>query len=124
MRKSKTVLTVTTLVLFIFFYSCSQVTGVKEAAVSAQTPESQVEHGKYLVSSMGCNDCHSPKVMTPQGPVPDSTRLLSGHPADEMVLGSIHNGPQSTKGNICFAAECKPRATKRSATDIDPGGRE
>ena len=29
----------------------------------------------------GCNDCHSPKLMTPQGPQPDPARLLSGHPA-------------------------------------------
>jgi hypothetical protein len=33
----------------------------------------------------GCNDCHSPKVMTAMGPVPDTTRLLSGHPADEKL---------------------------------------
>jgi hypothetical protein len=32
---------------------------------------------------MGCNDCHSPKVMDPAlGLVPDTTRLLSGQPAD------------------------------------------
>jgi mono/diheme cytochrome c family protein len=40
-----------------------------------------VARGKYLVTLGGCNDCHSPKVFTPTGPVPDSTRLLSGHPA-------------------------------------------
>jgi hypothetical protein len=31
---------------------------------------------------MGCNHCHSPKVFGPMGPVPDTTRLLSGHPSD------------------------------------------
>ena len=41
-----------------------------------------VARGAYLVSFGGCNDCHSPKVFTPQGPVPDTTRLLSGYPAD------------------------------------------
>jgi len=41
----------------------------------------RIERGRYLVSIGGCNDCHSPKVMTPMGPVPDTTRLLSGHPA-------------------------------------------
>ena len=40
-----------------------------------------VERGKYLVMVGGCNDCHSPKIMTPAGPVPDTTRLLSGHPS-------------------------------------------
>ncbi len=40
-----------------------------------------ISRGKYLVTVGGCNDCHSPKVFTAMGPVPDSTRLLSGHPA-------------------------------------------
>ncbi len=40
-----------------------------------------VERGKYLVMIGGCNDCHTPKVEGPGGaPVPDSARLLSGHP--------------------------------------------
>jgi Cytochrome c len=44
-----------------------------------------VERGHYLVTIAGCNDCHSPKKMTPNGPVPDEARLLSGHPADEKL---------------------------------------
>jgi hypothetical protein len=44
---------------------------------------SQVERGKYLVMVGGCNDCHTPKIMTPQGPVLDTTRLLSGHPSSQ-----------------------------------------
>lgn len=40
-----------------------------------------VARGKYLVTIMGCNDCHTPwTVMTPDGPEPDYTRTLSGHP--------------------------------------------
>ena len=38
--------------------------------------------GKYLVTVAGCNDCHSPKTMTAQGPIPDQSKLLSGHPAE------------------------------------------
>jgi hypothetical protein len=52
------------------------------AALPTPTP---VERGKYLVSILGCHDCHSPKVFTEQGPVPDQSRLLSGHPADVPV---------------------------------------
>jgi hypothetical protein len=40
-----------------------------------------VERGKYLVMVGGCNDCHSPKIFTPAGPINDTTRLLSGFPA-------------------------------------------
>ncbi len=41
--------------------------------------------GKYLVTVGGCNDCHSPKIFTQQGPVEDTTRLLSGHPASDKI---------------------------------------
>jgi hypothetical protein len=41
-----------------------------------------VKRGEYLVNSMGCADCHSPKNMTPDGPQEDKTRILSGHPAE------------------------------------------
>lgn len=45
--------------------------------------EAQVARGQYLVNVSGCNDCHTPKVYTPDGmPVPDERRLLSGHPQD------------------------------------------
>jgi mono/diheme cytochrome c family protein len=47
--------------------------------VSAQ-PEAKVARGKYLVSIMGCNDCHTPWKMGPNGPEPDLERYLSGHP--------------------------------------------
>jgi len=40
----------------------------------------QVAHGKYLVTIMGCNDCHTPLKMGPHGPERDTSRLLSGHP--------------------------------------------
>ena len=43
---------------------------------------SPVERGRYLVGALGCQDCHTPKVLGPGGcPVSDTTRLLSGHPA-------------------------------------------
>jgi len=50
------------------------------AAEAKPAPADAVARGKYLVSVLGCNDCHSPKRMAPEGPVVDTTRLLSGHP--------------------------------------------
>jgi hypothetical protein len=47
--------------------------------------EEMVQKGKFLVAVGDCNICHSPKVMTNMGPMPDTTRLLSGHPADDKV---------------------------------------
>lgn len=39
-----------------------------------------VSRGKYLVSIMGCNDCHTPWKMGAKGPEPDVSLYLSGHP--------------------------------------------
>jgi mono/diheme cytochrome c family protein len=47
--------------------------------------KAMIGHGKYLVIFGGCDDCHSPKVFGPMGPMPDTTRLLSGHPADSKL---------------------------------------
>ena len=41
-----------------------------------------LDRGKYLVTIMGCHDCHTPKKMGPRGPEPDLTRLLSGCPQE------------------------------------------
>jgi hypothetical protein len=46
------------------------------------TELSPAERGKYLVMAGGCGDCHSPKVFSANGPVPDVARLLSGYPAN------------------------------------------
>ena len=40
----------------------------------------RVERGRYLVNAGACNDCHTPWVLGPEGPMPDPTRTLSGHP--------------------------------------------
>lgn len=40
----------------------------------------RIERGKYLVTIMSCNDCHTPFKVGPNGPEPDMSRMLSGHP--------------------------------------------
>jgi mono/diheme cytochrome c family protein len=40
-----------------------------------------LERGKYLVTIAGCNDCHTPFKMGDNGPEPDMSRMLSGHPS-------------------------------------------
>lgn len=42
------------------------------------TQQELIARGKYLVTTGGCDDCHTPKIYTANGPVPDTTRLLSG----------------------------------------------
>jgi mono/diheme cytochrome c family protein len=51
------------------------------AALGAdKAKDPRVERGKYLVSTMGCNDCHTPLKMGANGPEPDMSRMLTGHP--------------------------------------------
>jgi len=54
------------------------VAGVAPALAADASP--QVKRGEFIVKSGGCNDCHTPLRMGPNGPEPDMTRMLSGHP--------------------------------------------
>ena len=62
-------------------FACNTTTPLPETT----TPVVSVERGENLVTTLGCNDCHSPKMMTPMGPAIDSGRMLSGHSAEEML---------------------------------------
>jgi len=66
---------ITGLGLIFLIFACQ-----KAGENRAMSNEELVKKGAYLVTLGGCNDCHSPKKMTPQGPVPDENLLLSGHP--------------------------------------------
>jgi mono/diheme cytochrome c family protein len=70
---------------------CSFAAFGADKSSDAKRLKAMIERGRYLVTLAGCNDCHSPKVFTPMGPVPDTSRLLSGAPADAKVP-EIPNG--------------------------------
>ncbi|HEX2061501.1 MAG TPA: diheme cytochrome c-553 [Thermoanaerobaculia bacterium] len=42
--------------------------------------QARIKRGEYLVTVVGCHDCHTPFKMGPKGPEPDMSRALSGHP--------------------------------------------
>lgn len=46
----------------------------------AQAAADKVQRGQYLVNTGGCHDCHTPMKMGANGPEPDMSRMLSGHP--------------------------------------------
>jgi cytochrome c553 len=74
-----------TLVLTIFLSLVTSLIVVVDAGRSFAADKVSAKRGEYLVNLGSCNDCHSPKIMTPQGPVPDRNRLLSGQPAGEKL---------------------------------------
>lgn len=77
---SYSILSAAFLFLAVFTFQCGQ---------SEQTGQTsavdKVKRGEYLVTVGGCNDCHTPKIYSEKGMEFDSTRLLSGHPADEQL---------------------------------------
>lgn len=60
-------------------------TPTQSAPVLTAPTQSPVERGKYLVTVGGCNDCHTPKAITANGPEPDMMRTLSGHPSTDRL---------------------------------------
>ena len=64
------------------------------AADTGTAQPEKVARGKYLVTIAGCNDCHTPWKPGPNGPAPDMTRMLSGHPeAMSMPAAPQPQGP-------------------------------
>lgn len=78
MKKNVLVFSLFTVVFLSLIYVQS---GCQSQEKKEMTNEEMIERGKYLVTAGGCNDCHSPKVFGQMGPMIDSTKLLSGHPA-------------------------------------------
>jgi len=72
--------------LFFAWTGCSNPTPEQtNTAVPEKTEmtlDEKLKRGKYLVTIGSCDDCHTPKIMTPEGPVSDTTKLLSGSPSD------------------------------------------
>jgi len=71
-----------------------------DAASGGKTPDpAMVKRGEYLVTIAGCNDCHTPWIMTDHGPAPDMSRMLSGHPQDLKV-----SPPPKMDGSVWLGA--------------------
>ena len=69
---------------------------------AADAAAAKLAHGKYLVTIAGCNDCHTPLVMGPDGPERDMTRMLSGHP-ESLVMPPRPVLPEGPWGAVAAA---------------------
>ncbi len=91
-------------VLCAVFFACNSnqkekaETELYEPAITA--PLNPVQRGEYLVNSIGCHDCHTPKKFTDKGMEIDVDRLLSGHPANE-TLGPYDK--ETAKSYVLFS---------------------
>jgi len=96
------ILTTGIIVLVVIAFAQIRCTN-QPAAPAAMTHDQLLERGKYLVTTIGCNDCHSPKIFTQMGPVPDTTRMLSGHPANGPMLSMDTNALHPGFGYVMTA---------------------
>ncbi|HEY4194227.1 MAG TPA: diheme cytochrome c-553 [Mucilaginibacter sp.] len=99
------------LIVILFFLcfawllnSCSSGQASNQSAANeAPTKDSLIKRGAYLVAIIGCNDCHSPKKMGPNGPYVDTARMLSGAPANGPV--PVLSADQAKKGLALFTGD-------------------
>jgi CxxC motif-containing protein (DUF1111 family) len=63
----------------ILLFAAAAAVGALYSGIAAADTD-KVVRGKYLVTTAGCNDCHTPFKPGPNGAEPDMTRMLSGHP--------------------------------------------
>src|SRR5438552_17961039 len=94
--------------------------GAPAGGASAAASPDLVGGGRYLVTVMACNDCHTPFKMGKNGPEPDMTRMLSGHPENMklppppkleggwMMAGSATNTAWAGPWGISYTANLTP----------------
>lgn len=79
--KSLSFLTATIIAVSLMSCSSKNESKVEEYRKAEAKYDTILQRGKYLVSTIGCADCHSPKVMTAQGPQIVDSLNLSGYPS-------------------------------------------
>jgi hypothetical protein len=122
--KKHTILSLTAVAVFGLTALALRAQQVPTTAV-VPTANSRVARGGYLVKIMACNDCHTPWTMGPQGPEPDMTRMLSGHPQEMVVTPppSIQGpwGWAGTGSNTAFAGPWGVSFTANLTPDPETG---
>ncbi len=83
----RTVLLSAALPLALAISACNQPPASQPApaAPAAAPAQSKVDRGRMLVIGGGCHDCHTTKKMGPNGPEPDMSMMLAGHPENIKV---------------------------------------
>jgi len=69
--------------------SCNQKKYEPVAESNELSDQDYINRGEYLVNSIGCQDCHSPKRMGERGPEIVKELMFSGYPSDR-ALSEIH----------------------------------
>ena len=90
MKHQKTIILA---LLVIGLMSCKGEAPESVVAEPVQTHDDIVRRGEYLVTVIGCADCHTPKKMTDKGPVIDMDRYMMGYDASQPLPEIPENVP-------------------------------
>ena len=87
MTKKIFTLSAITTTLIVAVIACTGISGGDKKETPAAAPDSaaRVKRGEYLVTTSGCDDCHSPKRMGANGPELIPELRLSGFPKNGML---------------------------------------
>jgi len=120
--------------IVIIATACTSRTKANDSTSETPATTVSIEKGRQLVAAGGCNDCHTPKIFTPHGPQLDSSRLLSGHPAnaplpviDTAALRPgnwVHFSPDLTAAVGPWGMTYAANLTSDSATGIGAWGED
>ncbi len=100
MRKTVLNLAAIAVVASAVFVAC-QDSAASEEKSTVITKEQMVKRGAYLVNTIGCDDCHSPKRIGANGPEIIPELRLSGYPSDRPITKADTNVVK--KGWMLFA---------------------
>ena len=97
-----------------------------DPASAADTDAGTIARGKYLVTTSGCHDCHTPWHDGPSGPEPDMSRMLSGHPESLVITepAALSKGPwigATARTNTAFTGPWGVSFTANLTPDTETG---
>jgi mono/diheme cytochrome c family protein len=105
--------------------------GLVLAATASSKPSpqaakaAQIARGKYLVSYGDCNACHTPLKLGPNGPEPDWSQMLAGHPAETKLPPppQLNNSPwfAATAGMTAWAGPWGVSYAANLTPDVNTG---
>jgi hypothetical protein len=100
--------------------------GAQAAPASSGRLTPQQARGKYLMSTSGCMDCHTPWKLGDKGPEPDLSRLYSGHPERLLMppAPALPEGPwnmTASATNTAWAGPWGVSFTANLTPDVETG---
>lgn len=85
MKRTILLLSAIVILITIAALACTNASAGAEKNSEKLNAEEMVKRGEYLVNSIGCDDCHSPKQMGAHGPEIIPELRLSGYPSSRAL---------------------------------------